>query len=590
MSGFLILLCALCVSSVRCIFDGACPRKDPPPGVLVLSPGNRLVLTCSGHVKVNGMEVTSAKNGPNTDRRTTSVVGTPTTRKVTSNNAVSSKSDKTSIQNTVNEEHLSPTAEAGVSTAPGENLRYTDTGYTTSPSIQPTTTGRTPEDASDWEDDEIDTEGDNQDEEGIRVTRGIQLRPQWKWNKQLLGKGDIDRGKITYIKGVAALSLVSISLTDAGKYTCHHGDRETFGVKVVVVDPPESPTLFCYKKSPSSRIRCEWIPQKPITKPPNCYLLLSKSHTKQFQQIKCSYSSQRSRCWCALDHNEDELRVIHVAFLCVTSILGNATSSLVYFTPLNILKPDPPSNVSVHKEEGQQRRLRVTWNVPISWKPEDNFYDIIYELKYRPLMSSIEQVNVIKRSRSYTITDALPGTEYLIQLRTKEEYDGHWSEWTQPVYVRSWTAPETDDRTPPPDWNNLEEIGSGLADNYSDGPTSQPDSSKCSFKHLLWIPVLFAFLSVILAVYIFRHRHRVMSKLHCLNVITKSGDVSPSPPSAPLAPEGEALMTFAPQLHKDCPPSDTQEMKGNEEGQTAVDSREALHFSNTSYFFLQGEL
>ena len=50
------------------------------------------------------------------------------------------------------------------------------------------------------------------------------------------------------------------------------------------------------------------------------------------------------------------------------------------------------------------------------------------------------KVNVIKRSRSYTITDALPGTEYLIQLRTKEEYDGHWSEWTQPVYVRSWTG------------------------------------------------------------------------------------------------------------------------------------------------------
>lgn len=44
------------------------------------------------------------------------------------------------------------------------------------------------------------------------------------------------------------------------------------------------------------------------------------------------------------------------------------------------------------------------------------------------------------RERMYLITDALPGAEYLIHLRVREEYDGHWSEWSSPVSARSWTG------------------------------------------------------------------------------------------------------------------------------------------------------
>ncbi|MEQ2173577.1 hypothetical protein GOODEAATRI_033459, partial [Goodea atripinnis] len=102
-------------------------------------------------------------------------------------------------------------------------------------------------------------------------------------------------------------------------------------------------------------------------------------------------------------------------------------------------KPDPPSNVSAHPVENIEGMIKVTWNLPVTWKKQDNFYDIIYEIRYRPLTSSNEQVNVIGK-RHYTITDALLGSEYLIKLRTKEEYDGHWSEWTSPISARSWTG------------------------------------------------------------------------------------------------------------------------------------------------------
>ncbi|MED6246970.1 hypothetical protein ATANTOWER_027130, partial [Ataeniobius toweri] len=208
--------------------------------------------------------------------------------------------------------------------------------------------------------------------------------------------------------------------------------------------PPKTPSIFCYTKSPWSKIRCEWRPQNPVIKHPDCYLFLSKNQPflkeiENFKQIQCSYTSRRSLCWCALEQHEDEQRSVHVAFLCVTNFLGNTTSPPIHFTPLDILKPDPPSNVSAHPVENIEGMIKVTWNLPVTWKKQDNFYDIIYEIRYRPLTSTNEQVNVIGK-RHYTITDALLGSEYLIKLRTKEEYDGHWSEWTSPISARSWTG------------------------------------------------------------------------------------------------------------------------------------------------------
>uniref|UniRef100_A0A3B5MZW0 Fibronectin type-III domain-containing protein n=1 Tax=Xiphophorus couchianus TaxID=32473 RepID=A0A3B5MZW0_9TELE len=326
---------------------------------------------------------------------------------------------------------------------------YSDVEHATSPQVvQPTPPSKTTtKGMSDWEDKEMKLKAeykDRESEEGSRATREVKMRPQWQWNKQLMESTNRDWGGLAFLSDGSGLSLSSVRLTDAGKYTCHHRGEETLAVKVIVADPPETPIISCYKKSPRSKIRCEWRPQKPVIKQPNCYLFLSKDYfpygkIENFQQKRCSYSLQHSRCWCALEHIEKERRLNHVAFLCVTNFLGNATSPLIYFTPLDILMPDPPSNVMAHPVERRAKMIKVTWNLPITWKEKDDFYDLTYEVRYRPSNSSNEQENTI-RKRTYLITDALPGVEYLIHLRVREEYDGHWSEWTSPVSARSWTG------------------------------------------------------------------------------------------------------------------------------------------------------
>ncbi|XP_029958663.1 interleukin-6 receptor subunit alpha [Salarias fasciatus] len=549
--------------------DRACPRKEPPPGVVVVPPGRELVLTCSGHVSVDGVKVNLTRKNPDASKRSSSLNVAPTSRKIP--NGVSNESVKNPSEVTADGERL--------------RVRRSDAAFTASPHTAFTT--RANRAGSDWDVEETEVEADYEDEEGeegSRVTRGLRSRPQWSWNRSAVGRGESDWGGISFRRSGALLNLSSVRLSDSGKYACYSRGRERFSVKVIVADPPESPSLFCYKKSPSSKIRCEWTPRRPVIKNPYCYLLLSKGVTVRphFSRVPCSYSSQHSRCWCALDYNDDEQRTLHMAYLCVTGITGNATSSLLHFTPLDILKPDPPSNVSVRQEEGRQTRMKVSWNLPTSWKQQDSHYSLIYEIKYRPVTFSPEhsQNSTIKDSHSHTITDALPGVEYEIQVRAQDEYDGHWSEWSSPVYGRSWTAAVTeidDFSTTVFDLSDLIEGSGSGADGELIVSVPKPSAAP---QFALWIAGLFALLSVILTAFIFRHKDRFLSKLSNLSAVTQFGEVPPPPPAVTVTPEGQALVTFDPPLYKE------EEV---EEEEDAPQRMEAMHFSNTSYFFLQKE-
>uniref|UniRef100_A0A3Q3W7F3 Immunoglobulin domain-containing protein n=1 Tax=Mola mola TaxID=94237 RepID=A0A3Q3W7F3_MOLML len=448
---FLPLLCALCAPPIHGVFYGTCHRKDPSPGTLVLSPGQELVLTCSGRVIVDGVKIRNISHGYS------------------------------------NHTNLTVAREP-------RGLGGTDTGYTAPPTahIQPTT----------GEDDSTE-EDEEEQKEGSRVTRDIKLRPYWNWMGRTVGKAD--RG-VTGRTG-ATLSLSSLSLADSGTYTCQRG-RERFSLKVIVTDPVEKPILFCYKKSPSSKIRCESVPQGPVTIKPNCHLLIGKSQTEAFLPSRCSYSSQASRCWCTLDHNEDELRTVHVAYLCVTSVAGNATSNLLTFTPMSIRKwvcLIPRS--SVLNDETNHKKHGST-HLPFS----------------------------LALSLSHAHTNTLS--------------------WVTFGSVRDFSS-----------------LFSEVPPTFTEDQTEFGEVS----TYVLWIFGAFALLSVMLAVYIIRF----VSKLQSLSFVPRCGGSTQSLPSAPAAPEGQALVTLGPPRFKE-PEGDNED-----EEQQADKSTESLHFNNTSYFFLQ---
>ncbi|XP_077432809.1 interleukin-6 receptor subunit alpha [Vanacampus margaritifer] len=547
MRFFYFLLWVLCATPVCSIFQGTCLKKEPPPGVLVVPPGSSLVVSCDGDVRVDGATVKVAKGNSN-DKDTSS--------EIHSSNGDLKSTDTNTSKDKIQEE-----------------------GYTSAPAhqvVQPTSAAPMGENTK-----------------GSKGTRGVKGKSKWKWNGKIVGRGHWDWDGFVSGKSGTRLSVTSARPRDSGNYTCQHRGRTMFTLKVIVADPPEVPNLSCSKKSPSSKIRCDWTPQKLLTLHTNCYLLINKRPSDKFHRAQCSFSSQWSRCWCVLEHNEDERRTLHTAYLCVTNMAGNATSAVVSFIPLGILKPDPPSAVSVRQEVGHETRMRVIWTVPASWKSQDNYYKLVYELKYQPVGSSPSsmQLKLIKGHRSFTITDAIPGVEYMIQLRTQEEFDGLWSDWSAPVYGSSWIDSKTEEPIAllNEDLMNItfpEDEGSGTDDPSETLSESSVRPTMVS-HHIVWISCLFAILAIILAAYVFRHKEKFLAKVHSLRFRSHyKGPAQPKPPS-PVAPEGRALVTLNPPCPKEEPT--VGEEQEADENDVEPERREAIHFNNTSYFFMQSE-
>nr|XP_046159239.1 interleukin-6 receptor subunit alpha isoform X3 [Oncorhynchus gorbuscha] len=698
-----VLLSAL---TVHCFLDGTCPRRDPPPRVLVVSPGSVLVLACSGQVEVNGLEVmvnrakhtsTTTGNGkytsvitgvhPTTVSTTTDTTsngttvstttdttsngttvstttnttsnGTPvsTTTDTTSNGTtVSTTTDTTSngtpvsttINTTSNGTPVSTTTDTtskgttvsaikdgsdnGIDTfSTGKDtivLTVTDTpvtddtgtdskkkpiirnsrtgnhtltvrevnkgnvedvteeehkgggeqrdtgrslytvnqpGHTdtqklfplTGTSLQPTRDsgvgGADTELPSNRWTDAMDSEHDYEEEEGGGV-RGLRGRSQWRLNGRPLRGGEERGGVVVLGRRGATLTLPSLAVGDSGNYSCHRGGKLVSSLRVSVAVPPERPKLSCYKRSPSSKIRCDWTASQPVTPVPQCYLLLRKGLSGSFSRVNCSYSALLSRCWCAIGHQEKESREPHLAYLCVTNTAGNTTSPLLDFTPLDIINPNPPSSVVVRGVEGQERRLRIKGTTT---------------------------------ARFYTITDALPGVQYLIQLRAKEEFDGHWSEWSTAVYANTWTDPVptafSDLSTVMQDYTDDTDSGSGMTEETS---VSESRGGVEVWPHVLWVVASCVLLSItLLSTYLYRHRERFLSKLWRLSPVSSS-PACPSPPVT--AQEGHALVNFDHPIYGEPVPQE-EERKEEDEEEEEEEKGKVIRFNNSSYFLVQSK-
>lgn len=506
--------------------------------MVVVSQGSDLVLTCSGHVIIDGAKVVSNSHG-------FPAAVTHSTVDSISHNAVLPK------------RHIAKSGE-------GEG-----------PVIPTSSSSSVSQPKSEWDAGHVEEFEDEVDEE----ERAAKMNTQWKFTKD--GQG---------IAEGSTLSMSRVRISDSGRYSCHQGGAERFSTRVIVTEAPETPHLSCYKKSVSSKIRCEWTPQKPVHKGTSCSLLIRKRLAGGLVSVPCSYSIRRSRCWCALDHNEEENRVLHQAFLCVYSFITNVTSEVFNFTPMQILKPDPPYNVSVQPLAGLTRSLMITWKPPYTWKFHDRFYELIYEIRYKPVMSmNYQNIAVSRRTTTHTITDAEMGQEYEVQIRAKDEYDGQWSAWSPPQHGHSWTpvldvSEEDLSMTPFP---YLYVEGSGAEDSSVDISLAVASPHNVS-HHVLWmmITVSVAFSLIILTVYTIRYKDRCMSKLQRLGVLAQcTQSVHQRPAPADLTPTVAERHTL---LNRDQPPNDVKER--NEQELKEGEGTEATNFNNTSYFLVPREI
>ncbi|KAA0703194.1 Interleukin-6 receptor subunit alpha [Triplophysa tibetana] len=517
--------------------DEMCPRKEPPPGVLVLKIGSNVVLGCRGDVTVNDVQLVSATVVHKKHRNR----------------------EEHSPSRRVLRDIDQPTQSDGAGGARQEKA-YAVTKGTNFFS----------------EEDEYDDY--DYDEERSRVTRGIKKRTRWTLNGRQVRLG-VERGGI--------LRLPHLSLANAGNYSCYRGDRLISTTNITVGASPERPTITCYRKTQTSKVRCDWTSKEPITPRPLCYLIL-KTRLGNVTRIQCSISSLR--CWCAFPVEEGD-KTLHRATLCVSNTVGSATSPEIPFTLQEILKPDPPTKVEVRPVEGRNNLLKVSWSYPRSW--ENSYYILHFHLRYRPQQAEKYQKVLIKdtlyRRLSFEISDALPHTVYEIQIQAKEEFEGRFSDWTDPVFEMTWSnndihiAPEI---TTTFESNSLEMFSEG-----SGGSGEGPGLDSVVIvgavdSDAVWLCVsavcgLCCFVALLmLTVNFFRHRLRFMFTIGkeslAFSSLPRSSPPLPPPAlSVQLPEEGNSLMSPINHNQQRFLPDQQEEQEG-------------IHLHNIDYFLTPG--
>uniref|UniRef100_A0A8C1P9T1 Interleukin 6 receptor n=2 Tax=Cyprinus carpio TaxID=7962 RepID=A0A8C1P9T1_CYPCA len=572
------LLGVLAAIKVQPAPEELCPRQEPLPGVLVLKLGSNVVFGCRGYITVDGVPLASAsvmnkKYSKQREDITVSWTSQKGYANATQLTSMKGNAATGTYQKTNSAMHTKAIGDTTITVKPPVSIRKEQNTSRRVLRAVTQTTGQEEEVfgitmGTDFEQD--DYEDYDYEEERSRVTRGIKKRTRWTLNGRQVHAG-VERGGI--------LRRPHLSLADAGNYSCYRGERLISTVRISVGVPPESPTVYCYRKFHTSKVRCDWTSKNPVTPRPLCYLLLIRGLFGNATQIPCSFS--RSRCWCAF-HVEEGDRALHAAKMCVSNTAGSAMSPYLRFKLHDIIKPDPPTDVKVRAVEGQKHMLKVSWSYPSSWK--HGFYALHFQLRYRPQLKEQYQSVLIDdrmdKEVSWTIYDALPHIQYEVQLRAKDEFDGLWSDWTDTVYAVTWTGNKIHEPVEmfPEDSEGSGE-GPGVGSEVIDGADDIEYATVWLYVSCVF-GLCFLVVSTMLIVCVLRNRLHFMSKIGKQTLPFAFFLHSPRPVPAPvhseqLPEEGKSLMSPPKHSQQDFLPVQQEVLEG-------------IHLHNIDYFLSPG--
>ncbi|XP_043910022.1 interleukin-27 subunit beta [Protopterus annectens] len=256
----------------------------------------------------------------------------------------------------------------------------------------------------------------------------------WKVNNTDLAP----RNEIVLTSGTLMLLNASVSLD--GEYTCHRDKTGEImsNIHLRMGYPPSRPLIKCYSVSYPESVRCTWKLEEETHIPTHFivsyrYGIAMNEEVKNCKQIVPEESS------CII--RDIHLFSVTPYTLNVTAVnpLGS-TSKLHQFIVEDIIKPDPPEEVTVSQIEMQRRKLFVQWKPPSSW-PELTYFPLKYRIRYWQDGTSMFRMIGPYEETFFTLVGLRPKTKYHIEVSAKDFTDsGEDSDWSHVVSAAPWTS------------------------------------------------------------------------------------------------------------------------------------------------------